>query len=391
MGKPTKFTFNSGDNIPADSFNTIDPDNIVSQSPAKLIGGSLGVGSLTNLTNLGAGANDGAFKITIDGTEYDNVNVDLSSVVDEDDVANAIQTAIRTATGKNEVVVWDTDHYEITSSISNRTESEVLKLQAPTTGTDISVGSYLNLGYNATEVAGDGDDYKLVRLDENGQIKKEYLDEVKTVTETYPSVIDHTSSRTDSSSTSHSPSLPTNFSVGDLLIIIASIDGSSTTFSARADWTLIANTARDAVFFKVADSGDISSMTGLIYTDSSREGLFVSISISGHDCKTSDDTSIGGGGSLSYTSKFGVWASKWMAVQCFRAVSGANPTSPPSGYSNLIFYKSASVNDRAIAVAFKDDKILSESRGLFSGTNITTDRTDMTCAIKGDTRPDIFR
>jgi len=30
MGNPTKFTFEEGDNIPADSFNTIDPDNIIS-------------------------------------------------------------------------------------------------------------------------------------------------------------------------------------------------------------------------------------------------------------------------------------------------------------------------------------------------------------------------
>ena len=94
----------------------------------------------------------------------------------EEEMANVIQTAIRTKTSKGETVIWDTDHFEITSTISGKNKgSQVLKLQPPTTGTDISGAGYLDLGENAIEVAGDGDDYKLVRLDEDGKIPLEVL------------------------------------------------------------------------------------------------------------------------------------------------------------------------------------------------------------------------
>jgi hypothetical protein len=175
MAKPTKFIFNPGDDIPAESFQTIDPDNLVTQSAGYLTGGTDVV--LADFQTLGAGDNDGAFKINIDGTEYDDVTADLSGITDEDDIATALQSAIRTATSSTETVVWDTDHFVVTSSYAGR-ESSVLKFQAPTTGTDISGAGYLDLGANATEVAGDGDDYKLVRLDEDGKLPSETLDGV---------------------------------------------------------------------------------------------------------------------------------------------------------------------------------------------------------------------
>jgi len=87
------------------------------------------------------------------------------------DLEGKMQTAIRTATSNLETVVYDTDHFEITSTIGGKNNgSSVLRLTAPTTGTDISGAGYLDLGANATEVAGDGDDYKLVRLDEYGKL-----------------------------------------------------------------------------------------------------------------------------------------------------------------------------------------------------------------------------
>lgn len=74
---------------------------------------------------------------------------------------------IKTETGRAHTVIYNTDHFEITNAVAGFHKS-ILKLTAPTTGTDISGAGYLDLGANATEVAGDGDDYKLVRLDENG-------------------------------------------------------------------------------------------------------------------------------------------------------------------------------------------------------------------------------
>ncbi|MFA7206379.1 MAG: hypothetical protein WC102_08630, partial [Saccharofermentanales bacterium] len=116
---------------------------------------------------------DAGFSVNIDGVDYNNVSVNLSSVDKLSDIASLIQSAIRTATSKTETVTYDTDHFVITSSLVGRfdnTGSQVLKLTAPTTGTDISGAGYLDLGANATETPGAGDDYKIVRLDEDGQV-----------------------------------------------------------------------------------------------------------------------------------------------------------------------------------------------------------------------------
>jgi hypothetical protein len=80
-------------------------------------------------------------------------------------ISTSLQAAIRAATSGTETVAWSTDHFVITSSYSGQT-SHVSKLTAPTAGADVS--ELLDLGTNATEVAGDGDDYKVVRLNASG-------------------------------------------------------------------------------------------------------------------------------------------------------------------------------------------------------------------------------
>ena len=78
MSKPT-YNFTPGDKLYAKDVNSIDPDNPTEQTPAKLIGGDDVV--LANFQALGVGDNDGAFKINIDGVEYDNVSIDLWEIV----------------------------------------------------------------------------------------------------------------------------------------------------------------------------------------------------------------------------------------------------------------------------------------------------------------------
>ena len=155
--------------------DSIDPDNPVAQSASYLTGGT--DVTLSNFTTLGAGTNDGKFSINIDGVDYNDVAVDLSTATDEASIAALIQTAIRIATSSLETVAWSTDHFVITSAYTGRS-SQVLKLTAPTTGTDISVAGYLDLGVNATETPGAGDDYKLVRLDEDGQVPLDKLEKL---------------------------------------------------------------------------------------------------------------------------------------------------------------------------------------------------------------------
>ena len=331
MSKP-QYNFTPGDKLFAKDMPGIDPDNPVAQSPAKLIGGTDVV--LQNFIDLGDGDNDGAFKATIDGVEYDDVSVDLSTIADdniqqlttattdnvqnnstylgqlfkvneatyldkielllyrvstpgtfygklweiiegepakiiaeiaknesvlgtstagayipfnfntqlekgktylisinapnsssadrvhwhrtgtqflypdgdifkstdgllswskvvgqdycfkiylktsENDVARLAQEAIRSRTNKKETVLWNTDHFEILGG--GRLKTFGGELQAPTTGTDISGAGYLDLGENATEVAGDGDDYKIVRTDDDNLSPKEIIPEIPT-------------------------------------------------------------------------------------------------------------------------------------------------------------------------------------------------------------------
>ena len=320
-----KYTFNPGENIPAESFQTIDPDNPVAQSAGELTGGD-NVSDIDTFEALAVGSNNGKFSINVDGIEYDDIALTLATLstlyttllsnestgnyysnqqivaqsftlnkksklrdIDialvsfsagtfvltivegealtgtplftspslgisqhlfcdlggleleaglytfvftangnkinpafssdnsgsgsqrcyvgdswwnenlvftligienqdyYDDIALKLQNAIRGETSKTEIVIWDTDHFKITSSTANK-DSKILKLISPTTGTDITGNDtelYLDLGANATEVAGDGDEYKLVRLDENGKIKHELLEGIEEVDSTY--------------------------------------------------------------------------------------------------------------------------------------------------------------------------------------------------------------
>lgn len=79
---------------------------------------------------------DWAFGISIDWTAYDIKDIDFSTVTTMEEVATILQTAIQTATGSTETVVWDTDHFIITSA--NTTASSAITVTSTYTETDIS-------------------------------------------------------------------------------------------------------------------------------------------------------------------------------------------------------------------------------------------------------------
>lgn len=68
--------------------------------------------TLTDWTSI----TNGSFKITIDGQARTITWIDLSSATSMDDIASAVQTAIRASTSGNETVVRDTDHFVISSA-----------------------------------------------------------------------------------------------------------------------------------------------------------------------------------------------------------------------------------------------------------------------------------
>ena len=111
--------FNLVANVPATPTNAI------------LTGGT----SATSVFGTWAAVTDGDFAITIEGVTYDITAIDFTGAGDMDAVAVILQAAIRTATGDSfTTVVWDTDHFIITS----RKSITVTSASPTNPGTDIS-------------------------------------------------------------------------------------------------------------------------------------------------------------------------------------------------------------------------------------------------------------
>lgn len=104
-------------------------------TPAYMTGGS----SAENNTAIWDSVSDGEFKISIDGVAYNIAGIDFTSITTMANVATVIQTAIRTATGSTETVVWSTDHFVITSADTTVASAVTVTstVDAPA-GTDIS-------------------------------------------------------------------------------------------------------------------------------------------------------------------------------------------------------------------------------------------------------------
>lgn len=100
---------------------------------------------------------------------YFITKIKVGNITDQGQIASLLQSAIRTATGSTETAVFSNDHF-IISSATTGNASKVLKLTAPSTGTDISED--LDLGTGATETWGFGNVDQLVRLDADGLVPK---------------------------------------------------------------------------------------------------------------------------------------------------------------------------------------------------------------------------
>ena len=103
-------------------------------SAAYLLGG----GSAQATFGTWAAVSDGSFRITIDGAPHNCDAINFTGDLSMDDVADTIQAAIRTATSALETVVWDTDHFVITTRDSVSSAITVTETSTGTVGTDIS-------------------------------------------------------------------------------------------------------------------------------------------------------------------------------------------------------------------------------------------------------------
>lgn len=146
--------------------DSIDPDNPVEQSPAQLIGGTNVV--LANFEALEDSDVNGKFSVNIDGVDYNDLEIDLAGFIDENDIALKVQTAIRTATGKLETVVWDTDKFVVTSTVLGKNSiSHVGRFTEPTSNPNQEEITTINPGVSAGVMA-ISDDGETILLGESG-------------------------------------------------------------------------------------------------------------------------------------------------------------------------------------------------------------------------------
>lgn len=96
--------------------------------------------------------NTGKFTITVNGTERADVNPNFTGDTTMALVAASIQTALRAATGRQETVVWSTDHFVI-SSADTTYESAITVCSTPSAGADLSSATYMDCAANATVTA----------------------------------------------------------------------------------------------------------------------------------------------------------------------------------------------------------------------------------------------
>lgn len=123
------------------SYDVSDLENVQLKAKATTLGvtaANLELGT-TSTANYAAWVpiTNGEFAITIDSDDYDITGLDFTDALDMDDVAEIIQTGIRAVTGKTETVVWDTNHFLITTTV---------------------LGIPGNVGYTSAVVDGEGTD-----------------------------------------------------------------------------------------------------------------------------------------------------------------------------------------------------------------------------------------
>lgn len=191
------------------------------------------------------------------------MSVQVNSTISLSSIAGSIQSAIRTATGKTETVIYDTNHYKITSAKLGR-DSKILKLMSPSTGTDISGAGatpYLDCAGNATEVLGMGEEWNLVRLNENGLIPTIIIDVPKQIRNGTTS-FDGSSSTAITINAGFRPSVVRVFACFASYVSFGSwnlIDGNKCAFNqtgvANAVYDVLANNRVTGVIQNITDTG----------------------------------------------------------------------------------------------------------------------------------------
>lgn len=115
-------------------------------TPAYMTGGNAAESNYL----LWLGTSDGSVRFTIDGVVRNVTGLNFTTgVTSMADIASKIQTGIRALTGSTETVIWDTNHFVVTS-VNTTSSSQVSVASATGGGTDISgAGAFAGMDSDA--------------------------------------------------------------------------------------------------------------------------------------------------------------------------------------------------------------------------------------------------
>lgn len=104
-------------------------------TPAYMTGGT----SAEQTIALWDSVTDGSFRLTLDGVTLNVTGINFTGITTMAQVASTIQTKLRTACGTTPTVVWSTNKFIITSSVTTSSSAvSVLTTSTASVGTDIS-------------------------------------------------------------------------------------------------------------------------------------------------------------------------------------------------------------------------------------------------------------
>lgn len=154
----------------------------------------------------------------------------------------------------------------------------------------------------------------------------------------FPIVAATSSNRTTGNETSHSITMPSGIEVGDLLLIVFSVDGNPTTTSiASGNWTKLgednnSSNVKQAVFWKIAEGSDTATVsTGA----TSEESSHIVYRIQGADSVTGSSVNLSSGSGDPPNHDAGSEKDYlWIAAR--GGDSQATATEPPTGFRNLL-------------------------------------------------------
>jgi len=190
---------------------------------------------------------------------------------------------------------------------------------------------------------------------------------VMTGTTAFPYIVTQSTGRTSTTdTTSHSITMPTGITAGNLLICIFSVDGAPT-FTASSGWTQLgqarySTVVTQAIFYKVAVGGDTLTITTSVAEQSSH----IVLRIAGAGSTITGTPANGSSTNSNPPSHNAGSSQKYLWVATRGGDSTIVPTAIPTNYSSWTQYAAAGTGGASTSTATRQYEITTEDPGTWT-------------------------